>query len=355
MAKVKFSRTEETDITSIPITDGQLIYTKSGKCYLDYGTERIEIVSGGDTIPIGFIASFGDTDEESSIMSDWVLCDGRELSRTSYAELFNIIGTKYGEGDGVSTFNVPKIDGRNLVGLDLNDTDFNEVGKTGGSKTHTQTVEELASHQHQQVIDSSYVVPAQGLSGNYAQSNQSGRPTGYSAFKTGPTGNGKPMDIMNPYLVVKFYIKAFKSASSTAQVKNAETNSTEDVYSCNYVNQKVEEISTLSNYSEEEQVVGTWLDGKTLYRKIVNFGAFPNNSSKEVAHNITNLSQVCYFIYTWFDSEDNGWFCGARVDNTTTICKVSVRMDNIMVEGIGYDWSSRTADGHCDIYYTKTS
>ena len=42
MAKVKFSRTEETDITSIPITDGQLIYTKSGKCYLDYGTERIE-------------------------------------------------------------------------------------------------------------------------------------------------------------------------------------------------------------------------------------------------------------------------------------------------------------------------
>ena len=347
MAKVKFSRTEETDVTSIPITDGQLIYTKSGKCYLDYGTERIEIVSGGDTIPIGAITSFADVDEESSIMSDWVLCDGRELSRTSYAELFNIIGTKYGEGDGVSTFNVPKVDGRDLVGLDLNDTDFNVVGKTGGSKTHTQTVAELARHRHQQT-----------LGGDITNTNQVAGPAvvGFdNNSNTSYTGESKPMDIMNPYLVVKFYIKAFKSASSTAQVKNAETNSTEDVYSCNYVNQKAEEISAISNYSEEEQVVGTWVDGKPLYRKVINFGAFPNDTEILVAHNIANVNQICFYLYTWYDSEDNNWISGARTDSGTIFCKVGVGPTNIKVEGRGADWTTRTADGHCDIYYTKTS
>ena len=35
------------------------------------------------------------------------LCDGSEISRTTYSELFNVIGTTYGEGDGSTTFNIP--------------------------------------------------------------------------------------------------------------------------------------------------------------------------------------------------------------------------------------------------------
>lgn len=38
---------------------------------------------------------------------DWVLCDGQAISRTDYADLFDLIGTTYGSGDGVTTFNVP--------------------------------------------------------------------------------------------------------------------------------------------------------------------------------------------------------------------------------------------------------
>lgn len=229
MAKVKFSRTEENDVSSIQIIDGQLIYTKSGKCYLDYGTERIEIVTGGDTLPVGVIATFAEVDEDNSLMSDWILCDGRELSRNDYYDLFNVIGIKYGQGDGSTTFNVPKIDGRSLVGLDLDDEDFNEVGKTGGSKTHTQTVEEMPSHGHKVPFYTS------DNPGGY-QVAQQVAPTNTIERNTTNTGGGQPMNIMNPYVVVKFYIKAFKSASSTAQVKNAKTASSDDVYSCNYIN-----------------------------------------------------------------------------------------------------------------------
>ena len=37
----------------------------------------------------------------------YILCDGRELSRRLYADLFNAIGTTYGKGDGLYTFNIP--------------------------------------------------------------------------------------------------------------------------------------------------------------------------------------------------------------------------------------------------------
>ena len=244
MAKVKFSRTEDTDITSIPITDGQLIYTKSGKCYLDYGDERVEIVTGGDTVPIGFIATFAEVDEHSTLMDDWILCDGRELSRSEYSALYSVIGTKYGAGDGVSTFNVPKIDGRNLVGLDLTDEDFNEVGKTGGSKTHTQTVDEMPSHGHKVPFYTS------DNAGGY-QVAQQVAPTNTIERNTTNTGGGQPMDIMNPYVVVKFYIKAFRSASVTALVKNTRSRSETDVYSCNYVNNMRKVLWTNPNPSQE--------------------------------------------------------------------------------------------------------
>lgn len=42
--------------------------------------------------------------------------------------------------------------GKTLVGVDVNDTDFNVAGKTGGSKTHTNTVEELVPHKHKSMV-----------------------------------------------------------------------------------------------------------------------------------------------------------------------------------------------------------
>jgi microcystin-dependent protein len=47
--------------------------------------------------------------------TDTLLADGRAVSRTTYAELFAKIGTKYGSGDGATTFNVPNLNGKRLV------------------------------------------------------------------------------------------------------------------------------------------------------------------------------------------------------------------------------------------------
>ena len=53
--------------------------------------------------PVGTIAAFGGT----SAPSGWLVCDGSAISRTTYANLFDVIGTSYGSGDGSTTFNLP--------------------------------------------------------------------------------------------------------------------------------------------------------------------------------------------------------------------------------------------------------
>lgn len=51
---------------------------------------------------------------------NWILCDGQELSRSEYIELFDIIGDKFGKGNGVTTFNVPDYQDKFLRGLGKN-------------------------------------------------------------------------------------------------------------------------------------------------------------------------------------------------------------------------------------------
>lgn len=68
----------------------------------------------GMLVPIGSILAYSG----SSAPSGWVMCDGAAISRTTYATLFGAIGTSFGVGDGSSTFNVPDLRGRVMVGKD---------------------------------------------------------------------------------------------------------------------------------------------------------------------------------------------------------------------------------------------
>lgn len=54
-------------------------------------------------VPTGVILLYGGT----TAPNGYLICDGREVSRTDYANLFAVIGTAYGEGDGTTTFNIP--------------------------------------------------------------------------------------------------------------------------------------------------------------------------------------------------------------------------------------------------------
>jgi hypothetical protein len=84
--------------------------------------------------PAGTIVAFGGKVSPAG----WVLCDGSTVSRTTYATLFAAIGTNFGGGDGVSTFNLPDLRGRFMRGMDAGagrdpDAASRTVSNSGGS------------------------------------------------------------------------------------------------------------------------------------------------------------------------------------------------------------------------------
>ena len=74
------------------------------------GTVTIDYETLANTIiklqnPVGSVITF----MADNAPDGYLACNGQEVSRTTYKDLFDIIGTKYGEGDGSTTFNVPNL------------------------------------------------------------------------------------------------------------------------------------------------------------------------------------------------------------------------------------------------------
>ena len=65
--------------------------------------------------PAGMVSPFAGPVE--AIPSGWLLCDGSEVSRTEFANLYNAIGVCWGIGDGSTTFNLPDLRGMFLRGV----------------------------------------------------------------------------------------------------------------------------------------------------------------------------------------------------------------------------------------------
>lgn len=93
----------------------------------------------------------------SAAPAGWLFCAGQAENRTTYAALFAAIGTTYGAGDGVTTFNLPDLRGRtiaaldNMGGIDAGRLSWaNTLGTSGGTQTHTLTSAEMPSHTHVQ-------------------------------------------------------------------------------------------------------------------------------------------------------------------------------------------------------------
>lgn len=79
----------------------------------------------------------------STAPDGWLIAAGQVVSRTVYADLFAAVGTAFGAGDGSTTFALPDLRGRALMGYKAGDTNFGTLGASGGSATHTHGVGSL--------------------------------------------------------------------------------------------------------------------------------------------------------------------------------------------------------------------
>ena len=63
---------------------------------------------------------------QGSLPDGWLICNGSNVSRTTYANLFAAIGTKYGSGNGSTTFTLPNLNAKFVEGT----TTTSSVGQT---------------------------------------------------------------------------------------------------------------------------------------------------------------------------------------------------------------------------------
>lgn len=244
-----------------------------------------------DTLPIGAVVEW----YANNIPNNWLVCNGQAVSRENYSELFGIIGTQYGSGDGSTTFNLPNLKGRVPVGLDPDDTDFNSLGEIGGQKSEDLRATVGATHGATTRIG--YVAAAKIPNINYsysvlgsdASSNIPASAVSHSTLVL--TQDGKNPSSLQPYLVSYFIIKAKQITPIIATViNNLNSESTIDALAANQGKILNDKITNVNTYSTEETNTGKkWIDGKDIYRKVYT-GSCDANDSQIIASNLTTIN-----------------------------------------------------------------
>lgn len=146
------------------------------------------------------------------VPTGWLPCNGQSLPTTGYAALYSLIGTTFG-GNGTSTFNLPDLRGRVIVGVGQGTglSNYN-LGNSGGVETVTLTSNQIPSHSHT-LGTSSNVGTSDTPSGNFIAKNsegikQFGTSTNASlgAATIGATGGGQSHTNLQPYLALRYII-----------------------------------------------------------------------------------------------------------------------------------------------------
>jgi microcystin-dependent protein len=196
-------------------------------------------------VPIGAILPYAG----QNVPDGYLFCDGSEVERTKYPDLYDIIGTTYGAAIlGVNTFKLPDLRGRFPLGRDNMDngqtvpnstggyvdagggnadrvpgTDPDNVGGSGGQSSNNLIVSNLPDHEHSM----------RGSTGQqyYATRIDTGAPLDTGSFSDkGPTtvgqsqyvpssggiktagSLGQPFSVMNPFLTLNYIIRSGPAA-----------------------------------------------------------------------------------------------------------------------------------------------
>lgn len=158
--------------------------------FTDDNVTGLEAAAGSTAgaIPVGAVVPYAG----SSAPTGWLLCYGQTVSRTTYADLFAVLGTTYGAGDG-STFGIPDLRGRAVFGKDnmggsaasrvtngtsgITGTTLGAVGGderlhahthsvTDGGHTHTGTTSTDGAHTHDATFRNTSAANQSGGLGN---------------------------------------------------------------------------------------------------------------------------------------------------------------------------------------------
>ena len=166
--------------------------------------------------PIGVVQTWAGLLTSAALPSHYMMCDGSQLSTSSFPELYAAIGRQHTASTVASGyFCLPDLRGRFIAGYSASDLDYS-MGKTGGSKRHLLTADELPAHVHE--VDDCYrlengttgVSGSIGLSQVYDGSGSTDHNNStllYYTHDTKSSGGGASHENRPPYYTLAYIIR----------------------------------------------------------------------------------------------------------------------------------------------------
>lgn len=109
----------------------------------------------------------------------------------------------------------------------------------------------------------------------------------------------------------------------------------------------------LGSYSTSEQATRyKWIDGKTIYRKTVSFGALPNATARDVPHGISGLDKIIEYGGISLSGSSVFTIPLVSTSNIAAGVQITVNATDINIS-VGQNRSAFT-ETYVTIYYTKT-
>jgi microcystin-dependent protein len=144
---------------------------------------------------------------------DWLSCEGQTLAISQYTALYSLLGTRFG-GNGTSTFQLPDLRGRLIVGQGHNAaTNITyTIGQAGGVNSVALTAANLPSHTHTSVNlsansqDNSQSTPGGNILGggtvNQYSQNAANTTLGANAASASVVGGATPLQTQSPFVAM---------------------------------------------------------------------------------------------------------------------------------------------------------
>lgn len=225
------------------------------------------------------------------------------------------------------------------------------VGETGGSEEVTLTVAQMPAHSHK--IETFIYDSGTGT----IKIKRAVQPDGTATMPINAmsiAGSSQPHPNMPPYYTLLYIQKTGVTPSDYATVEQVEE----------IVEEKLGDSSTEEVYSTQETKIGTWIDGKPLYRKVVEFNS-PNNQPVGVAvYDISDIDlDLCTNIYGYLFSDPDcipfGWIGSVSLSSSGEIVEthISVRASKIKEKIVMNISGSTYVNKPCVVImeYTKTT
>lgn len=283
----------------------------------DSQNQELHRIAGGTLYadcPIGSYIPFGGT----VIPTGWLLCNGQAVSRTDYADLFAVIGTAYGSGDGSTTFNIP----------DLREAVPKGAGLTGKSNNH---------------LDADGLAVGEFLDDRVQdlQFNMSPEGPSASSFVYGTDTSGLTH--------LSNVCKSSARLGATTEVKSVGSNY---IIKAKQIGAPADFVDAIDNVIEEKFSYSTsevntgkkWIDGKDVYSKTIVID-YPTNSIDITSLNISTIVSINGFI-----KNDIQWIIPLGFNDGTNNANVYWDLNNTTLTII----TTATGQRVITIEYTKS-